>query len=105
MAIQIYVDEYSGYKANERPRQFCVDEERIEIANLEKRWRTPNGEYFQVRSDKGKRYVIRYSEIADQWTLQSDFDGAELLARTSVELVKVDLCAICEAESRIAGCE
>jgi hypothetical protein len=41
----------------------------------------------------------------DQWTLQSGFDGAELLARPSIELITVEPKAIREAEARIAGCE
>jgi len=31
MSLPIYVDAYSGYKANERPRQFTLDEEIYEI--------------------------------------------------------------------------
>jgi hypothetical protein len=27
MSVPIYVEAYSGYKANERPRQFTLDEE------------------------------------------------------------------------------
>jgi hypothetical protein len=37
--------------------------------------------------------------------LQSGFDGAELLARPSVEIVTVGPQAIRAAELRIAGCE
>jgi hypothetical protein len=31
MGLPIYVDAYSGYKANERPKQFELDEEIYEI--------------------------------------------------------------------------
>jgi hypothetical protein len=40
-----------------------------------------------------------------QWTLQSGFDGTELLARPGIELVTVEPSAIRQAESKIAGCE
>jgi hypothetical protein len=42
---------------------------------------------------------------AAQWTLQSRFDGDELLARPNVEFIQVCAKDITEAESRIAGCE
>ena len=38
MALPIYVDGYSGYKANETPQSFTVDEELYEIATIEDRW-------------------------------------------------------------------
>jgi len=78
MPLEIYVDAYSGFKTNERPRQFSLDEENFEIEAVEKQWRSPEAEYFKVRTTGGKRYLLRYEEGQDQWMLQSDFDGAEL---------------------------
>lgn len=54
MSLEIHVDAHSSYKANERPRQFNVDEEIYEIEIVE-----------------------------DQWSLQSDFDGVALQSRPS----------------------
>ena len=87
MSLRIYVDTYSGYRANERPRQFCLDEDVFEIVDIEDRWYDPNAEYFKVRTSHGKRYILRYADREDQWTLQSGFDGAELLARPGIELI------------------
>lgn len=39
------------------------------------------------------------------WTLQSGFDGEELLARPGIEVVTVGAAKVREAESRIEGCE
>jgi hypothetical protein len=72
---------------------------------VEDRWYDANAEYFKVRSTDGKRYILRYDERADEWTLQSGFDGPELLARPNIELVTVAPDAIRAAELRIAGCE
>jgi hypothetical protein len=105
MSLPIYVDAYSGYKANERPLRFHLDEEVHEIALIEDRWQDPNAEYFKVRSTEGKRYLLRYDQSADQWTLQSGFDGDELLARPTIELIPVGVETIREAEARISGCE
>ena len=41
MSLRIYVDAYSGYKANERPRRFQVDEDVFEIAEVEDHWYDP----------------------------------------------------------------
>jgi hypothetical protein len=80
MSLPIYVDAYSGYKANERPRQFVLDEEIYEIAAVLDQWYEPSATYFKVQSTEGKTYLLRYEE-EDEWTLQSGFDGDELLAR------------------------
>jgi hypothetical protein len=61
--------------------------------------------YFKVRTTEGKRYILRYDEQVDDWTLQSGFDGDELLARPSIELVTVDSATVKKAEHRIESCE
>src|SRR5215472_14021382 len=105
MSVPIYVEASSGYKANERPLRFDLDERTYEIAAIEDRWQDPNAEYFKVRTVLGKRYLLRYDGRADEWTLQSGFDGNELLARPGIELIAVDGKTIEEAVARIAGCE
>jgi predicted RNA-binding protein with PUA domain len=57
--------------------------------------------YFRVRTTEGKRYILRYDESEDEWTLQSRFNGDELLARPSIELVTVDVDVIRRAEKEI----
>jgi len=56
MSLEIYVDAYSGYKANERPRQFTLDEDNLEIEAVEEQWRSPEAQYFKVRTTDGKHY-------------------------------------------------
>ena len=99
------VTAHSGYKANERPKSFLVDEDRYEIAAIEVRRLEPNAEYFRVRSKDDKRNLLRYDRRADDWTLHSGFDGDELLARLGIEIVTVDAAKVREAESKIEGCE
>jgi hypothetical protein len=103
MSRPIYVDAYSGYKANERPRQFCLDEDVFEIQAVEEQWRSTEATFFKVKTTDGKHYVLRYDERLDQWTLQGDFDGAELFARPSIEVVTVESKTIRDSESRIVG--
>jgi uncharacterized protein with PIN domain len=50
-------------------------------------------------------YLLRYDEQADEWTLQSGFDGDELMTRPSIELVTVDPSIVKKAEQKIESCE
>ncbi len=105
MALPIYVDAYSGYKVNERPQRFLVDEDWFDIAAVEVRTLEPDAEYFRVRTTDDKRYLLRYDRHNDEWTLQSDFDGPELLARPGIEVFTVDPSQVRQAESQIECCE
>ena len=105
MSMPIYVDGYSGYKANKRPRQFELDDELYEIAAVEDQWYSPEAMFFKVRTADGKRYILRYDENADTCSLQSGFDGDELLARPGIEVITVDADTIRKAEARVESCE
>jgi hypothetical protein len=105
MPLPIRVEACPGYKANERPRDFTVDEDLYEIAEVGDRWYDLDAMYFRVRTTEGKRYILRYDESEDDWTLQSGFDGDELLARPSIELFTVDRPTALKAEQQIESCE
>ena len=105
MAVRIFVDAYSGYKPNERPRQFTLDEVVFEIDAVLDQWYESSATYFKVQSTEGKTYLLRYDEEADEWTLQSGFDGDDLFARPSIELVTVDSVIARKAEQQIESCE
>jgi len=105
MPIPDYVDAYSGYKASERPRQFTLDEEIYGIDVVLDQWYEPSATYFKVQSNEGNIYLLRYDEEADEWTLQSGFDGDELLARPGIVLVTVDSVIAKKAEQQIESCE
>ena len=70
MSLPIYVDAHSGYKANERPLRFSLDEETYDIASIEDRWQEPDAAYFKVRTTNSKTYLLRYEQQGDMWTLQ-----------------------------------
>jgi hypothetical protein len=103
MSLPIHVDAYAGYRADERPRRFELDGVEYRIYAWEREWRTPDGRCFLVRAD-GKRYILSCDEQSGRWTLQSELDGPELLARPNVEIATVGTQAIREAELRIVGC-
>src|SRR5262249_22972421 len=101
----IYVDAYVGYKPTEHPQQFVLDEEIYEIAAVLDQWYQPYATYFKVQTVERKTYLLRYDEETHEWTLQSAFDGDELLARPSMEFVTVDFVTLRKAEQRIESCE
>ena len=105
MSLPIHVDEYSGHTANQRPRSFTLDEELYEIAAVLDQWYEPSATYFKVQTTEGKVYLLRYDGQADEWTLQSGFDGDELLQRPGIEIVTVGPDALRRAESLIESCE
>jgi hypothetical protein len=105
MVVGIYVDAYSGYKANERPRLFDLDGDVYEIASVLDRWYELSATYFKVRTTDFKVFILRCDEQSDEWTLQSGFDGDELLTRPGIQLVTVDGNMIRRAERLIDGCE
>src|SRR5262245_63934667 len=76
-----------------------------EIDSVLDQWYEPSATYFKVQSTEGKTYLLRYDERADEWTLQSGFDGDELLSRPSIQLVTVDADVIRRAEKLIESCE
>jgi hypothetical protein len=75
MTLSIYVDAYSGYKANERPIRFHLDDKTYDIALIEDRWQDPNAEYFKVWTTDGNRYLLRHDERADECAI-SVSDGS-----------------------------
>src|SRR6266516_4063002 len=105
MSLPIHVDEYSGHTANQRPRSFTLDEELYEIAAVLDQRYEPSATYFKVQSTERKTYVLRYDEPAKEWTLQSAFDGGELLARPGIELITIGPATTLKAEQQIESCE
>jgi hypothetical protein len=58
---------YSGYKANERPLYFVMDNRKLEVTNIIDRWYGEEHDYFKVLADDGKVYVLNWQRMADLW--------------------------------------
>ena len=106
MSVPVYVDTFDGYKSSERPIRFYLDRQTYEIVAVESAWREPVGEFFQVRAIDGRRYLLRHVELEqeDVWTLQSDYDGDELLKRPDIALIVVGEETITTAEKYVDSC-
>jgi hypothetical protein len=67
--MNVEVESYSGYKADERPLRFRLGEQWLKIEEVTDRWYDPNATYFRIRAEDGCLYVLRHDETADAWTL------------------------------------
>jgi len=66
----IQVSCYSGYKANERPKEFTFRGRNHKVVDLLDRWYGVSDSYFKVLSDDNRIYLIRYDHDGDKWTLE-----------------------------------
>jgi hypothetical protein len=71
---KIEVSAYSGYKANERPLSFVIDQERIEVRDVIDRWYGEEHDYFKVLAGDGRVYLLGWQRSLDQWLLVKVFE-------------------------------
>jgi hypothetical protein len=76
----VRVECYSGYRGDERPIAFWLDDRRLGVEEVEDRWYGPDSTWFRVRADDGGVYVLRHRDD-DCWSLEayrgSNADRAE----------------------------
>jgi hypothetical protein len=104
MGLSIHVDGYSAHRLNERPLGFELDGVYYRIYALEDQWASPGALYFKVRAD-GKRFILRYDQADDEWTLQSANDCAELFQRSGIRMIMIEVSVVRAAEKLIESCE
>ncbi|MGC2610430.1 MAG: hypothetical protein WA320_10155 [Candidatus Sulfotelmatobacter sp.] len=68
---KVGVECYPRYRAHERPIRLTLDDQTLEIVEVEDRWYSPGETYFRVRVEGGDRYVLRYVEAQDVWSLDA----------------------------------
>lgn len=67
--MKVGVEGHSGYKANERPLRFCLEERWYQVEEVIDRWYGPDYKYFRVRADDGNLYLLRLDENTQEWEL------------------------------------
>jgi len=60
----------AGYRADERPISFLVDDRKIEIRRIVRSWREPDFLHFRVETDDGREYDLRHHEYEDSWEMK-----------------------------------
>lgn len=67
--MDIRVECYAGYKAEETPRRLLFDDRTIEVADVIDQWLAPDHRYFKLRGADGATYIIRHDVAAGRWEL------------------------------------
>jgi hypothetical protein len=68
-SVNIEVMAYSGYKANERPLYFVLEQKKLSVVEVLDRWYGEEHDYYKVLADDGKVYLIRWHRFLDSWFL------------------------------------
>jgi hypothetical protein len=63
------VECYSGHTYAQEPRALTWEGRRYLVAEVEARWRTPDGPAFRLRTEPGQRFEVRYRERKERWTI------------------------------------
>jgi hypothetical protein len=75
VSLQLKVECYSGYKADERPVRFCFGEKPgaqvFEVREVLDQWYGPGYQCFKVLADDGNFYILRHHQEEDSWVLDS----------------------------------
>ena len=73
---RIDVESYSGYNANESPRAFMLRGTRHVVREVTDRWYeggiergSPIVNYFKVRTDDGRDFLLRHDPASSHWSL------------------------------------
>jgi hypothetical protein len=67
--LHLSVEAYAGYKGEETPRAFTLDEVRLSVEEILDRWYTETHSCFRVRADDHRRYILRYHLDEEVWEL------------------------------------
>jgi hypothetical protein len=67
--LQIDVEPYAGYRADESPRAFVLGTRRVVVTEELDRWLDPQHRYFKVLGDGGGVYVLRHDVRSNGWEL------------------------------------
>jgi len=81
MQMQVRVECYAGYRADQRPVRFELRGHPFEVREVDDQWYSPDATYFRVLADDGNFYVLRHEESKDVWTL----DGFRAARASTVE--------------------
>jgi hypothetical protein len=66
---RIEVIAYSGASGEEEPRAVILGPERLEIAEITRRWREPDGRYFTVLTTDGRKLALFCAHPELEWFL------------------------------------
>lgn len=70
--MTLSVQTYAGYKGDERPVRFRLDDHDYVVEEVVEQWYGPDDAYFTVRADDGNLYVLRHRSApsGSEWLLE-----------------------------------
>ena len=74
--MNIRVSCYAGYRGEETPERFFLNEREVAVDEVLDRWLAPDHRYFKVRGDDRAVYILRHDVPSDRWELTL-FDGSQ----------------------------
>ena len=68
--MRLKVESYSGYKADQRPTSFTLNDRTFRVQELLDTWYGPDHAYFKVRADDSNIYILKHSPELNEWSLE-----------------------------------
>jgi hypothetical protein len=78
-STKLRVECYAGYKADQRPIKFWLDDALHFVDSIGDQWYGPEASYFRVHADDGNTYLLAHNTKTDQWTLETFRSGTKPL--------------------------
>ncbi len=66
---EVRVECYAGWRGDERPVAFWVDDRRVGVETILETWSTENGTYFRIAGEDRAQHVLRRDDRRDRWEL------------------------------------
>jgi len=63
------VECYAGYKGNQYPIRFFLQDRVLEVREIEDQWYSPSERYFKVLAEDDNLYILCHHEDNDSWSL------------------------------------
>jgi hypothetical protein len=68
-AMNISVETYSGYKADEYPLSFTIEGRKYAVISVEDRWYGPDSSYYKVFADDANTYILKQIPGNNEWQI------------------------------------
>jgi hypothetical protein len=72
--MNITVETYSGYKADEYPLNFTVEGTKYTVISVEDRWYSQECSYFKVFTDNGNTYILKQTPGNNRWEIVQPYE-------------------------------
>ena len=88
--IPIEVECHSGYKADEYPKSFILDNQKFDVHEITDRWyqahsdpEYPASDYFKVDTTVGLQFILKHDLETDRWYVCKSLYASDSLFGTN----------------------